>query len=274
MIRVIGLSDHSFEKSNFGGEPFISVVSGSPNRHHRNISKRMTIHSIVAIFILTLFACTQRTDESVMLTNSNAASAKYSFLSLGDSYTIGESVLAHERWSVQLAGLLRDDKISVADPDIIARTGWTTAELQDAINASGNQKTYDLVSLLIGVNNQYRGQSQDRYRTEFRELLQTATKFAGGKPGRVFVLSIPDWGSSPFAPSRDKAKISSEIDAFNAIAQAECQKASIAFVDITPLTRKATGDATQFASDGLHYSGRQMRQWAEAALPVVKTLLN
>nr|WP_223833861.1 SGNH/GDSL hydrolase family protein [Spirosoma profusum] len=199
--------------------------------------------------------------------------ANYSFLSLGDSYTIGESVSEADRWSVQLAGMLRKESVDVATPDIIARTGWTTAELQDAIKASGNQKTYSLVSLLIGVNNQYRGQSQDRYRTEFKELLQTAIKFAGGNSNHVFVLSIPDWGASPYATGQNKTKIGQEIDQFNAIAKDECQKANIPFVDITPLTRSAAGDDSQFASDGLHYSGKQMQQWATKALPVAKDLL-
>ncbi|NEU65523.1 SGNH/GDSL hydrolase family protein [Spirosoma agri] len=208
-----------------------------------------------------------------MITNPDASKAKYSFLSLGDSYTIGESVSASERWSVQLAGLLRKDGVDVADPDIIARTGWTTAELQDAIKASGNQKTYGLVSLLIGVNNQYRGQSQDRYQTEFRALLQTAINFAGGKSNRVFVLSIPDWGQSPYAQGRNQKQIAEAIDAFNAIAQQECKAAGVAYVDITPFSRKAAGDDTQFASDGLHYSGKQMLQWAQASLPTAKGLL-
>lgn len=218
-----------------------------------------------------LLACAQHlADTSSMIMSTH--SGNYSFLSLGDSYTIGESVPEADRWSVQLAGLLRKEGMDVGNPDIIARTGWTIAELQDAIEASGNQKTYALVSLLIGVNNQYRGQSPERYRTEFRALLQTSIRFAGGNPGRVFVLSIPDWGASPFAAGRDKATIAREIDAFNTIAKEETQKAGIAFVDITPLTRAAAADDTQFASDGLHYSGKQMKQWAEKALPVVKTL--
>ncbi|QJD81272.1 SGNH/GDSL hydrolase family protein [Spirosoma rhododendri] len=208
-----------------------------------------------------------------MISNPDAVKSKYQFLSLGDSYTIGESVGAADRWSVQLAGMLRTDKVDVADPDIIARTGWTTAELQDAIKAANNTKTYDLVSLLIGVNNQYRGQSTDRYRTEFRDLLQTAIRFAGNRPGRVFVLSIPDWGASPYANGRDKNQIATEIDAFNTIAKDECQKAGVAYVDITPLTRQAAGDNSQFAGDGLHYSGKQMKQWASTALPVAEDLL-
>jgi lysophospholipase L1-like esterase len=228
---------------------------------------------IAIAILITSLASTQRIIESDMIVNPNADASNYSFLSLGDSYTIGESVSETYRWSVQLAEMLRKDGEDVGNPDIIARTGWTTAELQNAIKASGNQKTYTLVSLLIGVNNQYRGQSQDQYRTEFRELLQTAIKFAGGKATHVFVLSIPDWGVSPYAAGQNKAKISQEIDQFNAIAKDECQKMEIVYVDITPISRAAKGDDTQFASDGLHYSGKQMKQWAEKALPVVKESL-
>lgn len=234
----------------------------------------MIITKIIQILVLTfLLACTSQPAEPNMIINPDAAKSKYTFLSLGDSYTIGERVSEADRWSVQLSGLLRQEKVDVGNPDIIARTGWTTAELQEAIKASGNQKTYDLVSLLIGVNNQYRGQSQNQYRTEFRELLQTATKFASGKTNRIFVLSIPDWGVSPFAAGGDKVRVSREIDQFNAIAQEECQKAGIVYVDITPFSRSASGDNSQFASDGLHYSGKQMKQWAEMALPVAKDLL-
>lgn len=224
------------------------------------------------LFLLTtLFLARPR--PAPMITNPDAAIHTFSYLALGDSYTIGEGVDASARWPVQLAGRLRQDGIDVADPDITAKTGWTTAELRDAIRDSGNRKTYDLVSLLIGVNNQYRGQNQDRYRTEFGELLKTATTFAGGKPGRVLVLSIPDWGVSPFAQGRNQKQIATDIDAFNAIARDECRKAGIAHVDITPLTREAADNASQFAADGLHYSGKQMGQWAELALPVAKGML-
>lgn len=198
------------------------------------------------------------------------------YLALGDSYTIGEGVGAADRWPVQLAALARQQGLNVKAPDIIARTGWTTAELQTAIAAANKPATYGLVSLLIGVNNQYRGQSVAQYRTEFRELLRTAVGLAGGRPNRVFVLSIPDWGQSPFARQQrqDPACIGQEIDAFNATAQDECRQANVAYVNITPPTRAATGDASQFARDGLHYSGAQMQQWAQLALPVVRGLLN
>jgi lysophospholipase L1-like esterase len=209
----------------------------------------------------------------MVLTTARTTRPALTYLALGDSYTIGEGVAETDRWPVQLAGLLRQAETEIAPPDIIAKTGWTTAELQAAVKADGHDRQYDLVSLLIGVNNQYRGQSPGRYRTEFRGLLQTATGFAQGRPGRVFVLSVPDWGASPYGASRDPAKIGGEIDRFNAIAQAECQNAGIAFVDITPLTRTALGDATQFAPDGLHYSGQQMTRWANKALFVAKALL-
>ncbi len=242
----------------------------------------MLFQFIAQLAALTLvLACNQSSPTltkpiagtSPMLTEPVTTTATYSFLSLGDSYTIGESVDAADRWSVQLAGMLRQDNSNVMNPDIIARTGWTTAELQDAIKAANNTKTYDLVSLLIGVNNQYRGQSVDRYRTEFRDLLQTAIRFAGNRPARVVVLSIPDWGKSPYANGRNQEQIANEIDAFNTTAQEECDKAGISFVDITPLTRQAAGDASQFANDGHHYSGRQMKQWAEKARPTVEAML-
>ncbi len=204
---------------------------------------------------------------------SEPAAHKYTFLSLGDSYTIGESVEVKDRWSVQLAEQLRKEDMDVAPPDIIARTGWTTAELAEAIRKSGNAKTYDLVSLLIGVNNQYRGQSLDRYRTELRELLQTAIRYAKGKPGRVMVLSIPDWGVTPYAEGRDRARISAEIDAFNAICLEEARHAGVRFFNITPLSRQAQHDAAQVASDGLHYSGRQHRLWADQVRPEVVKML-
>ncbi|WP_234737128.1 SGNH/GDSL hydrolase family protein [Tellurirhabdus bombi] len=198
-------------------------------------------------------------------------SPQYTFLSLGDSYTIGESVPETDRWSVQLATMLREQGVNVANPDIIARTGWTTEELQAAIKSSGNTKTYNLVSLLIGVNNQYRGQSLEKYRSEFNALLQTATQYAGGNKARVFVLSTPDWGVTPFAASQNRQKIATEIDAFNAVAREECQKAGIAYVDITPISRTASGDLSQIADDQLHFSGKMYRQWAEKALPLVKS---
>ncbi len=206
-------------------------------------------------------------------TPAPTATAGLSYLALGDSYTIGEGAPESGRWPVQLAALAQAQGLPLAAPTIIARTGWTTAELQDAIRAAHDTKTYGLVSLLIGVNNQYRGQSLALYRAEFRALLATAVAFAGGQPRHVVVLSIPDWGQTPFADGRDRAQIAREIDQFNAVAHEECQHADVAFVDITPRTRAAAGDGSQFTADGLHYTPAQMQQWAALALPVVQRQL-
>ena len=202
---------------------------------------------------------------------TSTTSPGVSFLALGDSYTIGEGVGQAARWPVQMAALARQQGLAVQEPTLVARTGWTTAELQAAVAKVRPTPTYGLVSLLIGVNNQYRGQGVGRYRPEFRALLHQAIGLAGGKPGRVVVLSIPDWGQSPFGQRQeaDPATTGAEIDQFNAVAREECRQASVAYVDITALTRAAAADRRQFARDGLHYSRAQMRQWAGRVLPVV-----
>ncbi|HEX8328779.1 MAG TPA: SGNH/GDSL hydrolase family protein [Hymenobacter sp.] len=196
--------------------------------------------------------------------------AAISYLALGDSYTIGEGVTNAERWPVQLAAMAQQRNVNVQEPDIIARTGWTTSELASAIASAQITRTYDLVSLLIGVNNQYRGESLAKYRTEFQQLLRTALARAANRPGRVIVLSIPDWGQSPFANGQDRARIGAEIDQFNAVARQECQAVGVSFIDITPITRGAAGDDAQFTRDRLHYSGEHMRRWADQALFVVE----
>ncbi|HEV7349234.1 SGNH/GDSL hydrolase family protein [Telluribacter sp.] len=231
----------------------------------------MKILPLLVGLLLVCQACASDTDT---MAPPDPTEEGARFLSLGDSYTIGESVPASDRWSVILADLLRKEGIPVKSPDIIARTGWTTAELSEAIRQANNTNTYDLVSLLIGVNNQYRGQSLERYRTEFRELLRTSVTFAGGRADRVFVLSIPDWGVTPFAATRNREQIAREIDAFNAVAKEETEKAGIRYVDITPISRTALNDPTLVASDGLHYSGKMHRLWAEKALPVVKEIIS
>ncbi len=226
---------------------------------------------IWSIFIL-MTACSAE-NPSNMEPDDLIDTSKYRYLSLGDSYTIGESVAPEERWSMILTEMLRKNNVNIADPEIIARTGWTTAELMDGIKNRNPKGPYNLVSLLIGVNNQYRGQSLERYRTELQELLQQAIGFAGGNIERVFMLSTPDWGVTPFAKGSDQAKTASEIDAFNQVAKEECEKLGIAFVDITPISRTAKNDVSQIANDGLHFSGKMYRQWAEKALPTVQRLL-
>ncbi len=200
-----------------------------------------------------------------------AAQPAPAFLALGDSYTIGEKVPEPDRWPVQLARLLRAAGVPVADPRIIAKTGWTTDELDAGITAANPTGTHALVTLLIGVNNQYRGRSADEYRVQFRALLARAVGFAGGKASRVVVLSIPDWGVMPFAEGRDRAKIGREIDAFNAIAHDEATRAGAAWVDVTP-TSRAMRDGWA-AGDGLHPSGAQYAEWATLTLAAAKAAL-
>ncbi len=191
------------------------------------------------------------------------------YLALGDSYTIGERVAENERWPNQLATLLGAD----IEVQIIARTGWTTSELWEGIQAQGVNPPYDMVSLLIGVNNQYRGYDIEEYRTEFIFLLNKAIEYAGGDNQKVFVLSIPDWGVTPFANGRDAEKIASEIDAFNKVNKDESEKAGVAYMDITPVSREAVNDATLIAGDGLHPSGKMYAQWAKLALPIALEIL-
>lgn len=200
-------------------------------------------------------------------------------LSLGDSYTIGEGVQPEERWPVQLAIAMRSLGLEVHDPKIIARTGWTTDELKKGIDETQVEAQYEWVTVLIGVNNQYRGRSPDEYRKELRELLHYAIKKAGSHPQRVIVLSIPDWGVTPFAKEKgkDPAKIAGEIDTYNRVKQEEAERLGVHFVDITDISREANLDDSTLpaerrllADDGLHPSGAMYRRWVERILPIVR----
>ena len=235
------------------------------------------------------------------------------YLALGDSYTIGEGVAPADRWPVQLAQALRAGGVMLGDPKIIATTGWTTDELSAALDAfdarqasaptpvgaaeaatpapgipaeavaasaaptgsRGGLGTWDFASLLIGVNNQYRGRGVDGYREEFTGLLGRAIGYAGGRAGRVLVLSIPDWGVTPFAAreGRDGARVAREIDAFNAAARDACERHGVAFVDITPASRDGGGDAGMVVDDGLHPSAAMYARWTRLALPVARGML-
>ena len=197
------------------------------------------------------------------------------FLALGDSYTIGEGVAPGERWPVQLVARLRDDGIDIADPRIIATTGWTTDELAAAMDAASFAPPYDLVTLLVGVNNQYRGRPLDEYRAQFRDLLQRAIHLAGGNAAHVVVVSIPDWGVTPFAAREgcDAARIAREIDAFNAAACAETGGAGAHWIDVTTISR-ASGSRDELVADGLHPSGAQYARWVDAILPSARSVLS
>ncbi len=195
------------------------------------------------------------------------------FLALGDSYTIGESVAVADRWPNQLTLQLRKSGVDIAYPEIIAKTGWTTDELSSAIDTAKPHGPYALVTLLIGVNNQYRGRDAEQYRKEFVALLQRAIAFAGGDPKRVVVVSIPDWGVTPFATGRDRAKIASEIDRFNTINAEETKRAGARYADITPVSRHVATDATLVAPDGLHPSAKLYSEWVTVISPQAETAL-
>lgn len=191
------------------------------------------------------------------------------YLALGDSYTIGEAVPAAERWPVQLTAMLRQHNIAIDDPRIIATTGWTSGELLTAIEREQPASAYDLVSLLIGVNNQYRGLDIDLYQQEFTVLLQKAVYFARKKPEGVFVLSIPDYGVTPFAAEKGPERIARELDAYNKVARSICQRYNIRFFNITDSSRSAATEPELLAEDALHPSGKMYSQWTAQIFPDV-----
>ena len=197
------------------------------------------------------------------------------YLALGDSYTIGEGIAEDGRWPAVLARALRVEGVALDDPRIIATTGWTTDELAAAIDAAEPLGEWDFVSLLVGVNNQYRGRSLENYREEFTTLLQRAIDFARGRAERVLVLAIPDWGVTPFGATsgRDVAQVGRELDAFNAAAAAICAEHGVSFVDIAPVARVRGAEAAMLAEDGLHPSAAMYALWAAQALPVARRLL-
>ncbi len=196
-------------------------------------------------------------------TMETTAQKTYTYLALGDSYTIGESLPLGDNFPHQTVDLLRKKGMSITDPEIVAKTGWTTDELMDAIAKRTLKPDYDFVSLLIGVNNQYRGRDLATYQKEFEQLLQQAIQFAGGKHNRVFVLSIPDWGMTPFAEGRDRVKITREIDLFNAANQKISEQYKVQYIEITTGTREASKDLSLVADDKLHPSKKEYAKWAD-----------
>jgi lysophospholipase L1-like esterase len=204
----------------------------------------------------------------LLITQSNMSpESKYTMLCLGDSYTIGESVPEHDRFPMQAVELLRKEGIDFGKPTIIAKTGWTTDELAAAIKEANYTAPAEgaYVTLLIGVNNQYRDRDPGQYRTEFVGLLKTALHYAHGKTNHVFVLSIPDWGQTPFAANdrRSREEIGKAIDIFNAINKEESLKAHVNYIDITPISRQVKEHPDFVAGDGLHPSGKMYAEWAK-----------
>lgn len=218
-----------------------------------------------------LSACKPAVDSPSLPGSTPAAPAR--MLSLGDSYTIGQGVSDAERYPVQLAEVLRQNGIPVAPPSILARSGWTTDDLLNALESAVLDPPYALVTVLIGVNDQYGGRPPEDYRLRLRAILQKAVRLADNQPQHVLVFSIPDWGATPFGETRNPARVLREINQYNAVNLQEAQQANAHYLDITPLSRQAGMDESLVSADGLHYSGKMYARWADLALPAALEIL-
>lgn len=206
------------------------------------------------------------------LNNKSVAQSAYTYLALGDSYTIGENVALFESYPYQTVQLLRKAGYNFNAPELIAKTGWTSGELKEGIRNTYLQPSYHIVSLLIGVNDQYRGNDPEEYSPLFEQLLQQAIQLTGGRKERVFVLSIPDWSATPFAEGKDRSRISEQIDGFNQLNQEISRRYGINYLSITAGTREAGANSKLLASDGLHYSKKEYANWAALlAQDIIKT---
>jgi len=197
----------------------------------------------------------------------------HTLLCLGDSYTIGESVQFAENFPNQTISQLRKDGYAFEEPEIIAQTGWTTDELQTAIDNHSLENSYDFVTLMIGVNNQYRGRTVENYKSQFESLLKQAIQFANGKADHVIVLSIPDWSVTPFARDRDTKQIAIQIDSYNSANATIAEAHQVGYIDITPSSREAANDRSLIASDGLHPSAKEYEKWSEKLSVFLKSMI-
>ena len=238
--------------------------------------KKMNL--IFLISFVFWFSCSTPKDMEPDVLNENNITPKedkstFTYLALGDSYTIGQSVEENQRFPVQLVNKLNEAGLNVGKPTIVARTGWTTDELARGIETANLSGTYDFVTLLIGVNNQYRARDTAEYRRQFRELLSKAVGFAKGIEKRVIVISIPDYGATPFGINNAQ-KIGADIDIFNKINREETVLKKANYVYITSISRAAKDDASLIATDGLHPSGKMYSFWVEAIFPLANNILN
>jgi len=253
--------------------------------NNMDLKKTTNILKLVAWPFLLFFgtvalsaACNKKTTmpinggntPTINTTVNNPAAKKY--LALGDSYTIGTSVIEADRFPVQTAALLNAAGIPVK-VDIIATNGWTTGDLMYAILDKPVTTTFDAVSLLIGVNNQYQGKGLPAYQQEFTKLVQRAIELADGKASHVFVLSIPDYSVTPFAGNSNKQQIATEIDAFNAANKMIGDDFKVHYLNVTEESRKAANDPSLIASDGLHFSGKEYAVWALQLSAAMQTVL-
>ncbi len=195
------------------------------------------------------------------------------YLALGDSYTIGEGVAQNERFPYLTTSLLRRQGFSIKDPSYLATTGWTSADLLDALDHTQFEEAFDVVSLLIGVNDQYQHLDTASYRNRFITLLHKAIVLAGNRKNRVFVLSIPDYSCTPFVAPQYKSRIQKDVEQFNAINKQIALQSNVVYIDITQLTREAANNATLLAEDGLHYSAKEHLLWATLLTEEMKKIL-
>jgi len=229
------------------------------------------IITFCSFHVILIFSCAKT--ETYPLPMTNQQNTAKTFLALGDSYTIGQNVPSKDNFPNQTVQLLKSSGYDFKPAEIVATTGWTTDELQNNINNRSFTPSYDIVTLLIGVNNQYRGRPVDTYKPEFENLLKQAIQFAGGKANHVFVLSIPDWGVTPFASGRDRDQIAREIDEYNAANKNISEIYKVNYNDITPWTREAANDLSLVASDGLHPSAKEYKRWSEKLADKIKVLV-
>lgn len=233
----------------------------------------MKMPAYFLIIFLSLISCAKKNDN-VFINPANSMDTSKTYLALGDSYTIGESVPEQERFPVQTVKLLRLQNIKMNDPDIIAVTGWTTTDLINALNNHPPKNNYSIVSLLAGVNNQYRHGSIEEYKIEFAELLNRAISYAANNKNHVFVLSIPDYSVTPFAAGLDTVKIAREIDEFNEVNKTISLHTGVHYVDITPAFREAKYNRSLIAGDGLHPSAYQYKKWSMLLAPLIQKELH
>lgn len=215
-------------------------------------------------FLLIFMACAE--DNAVPIPKE-ASPRYFRYLALGDSYTIGTAIGRDSAYSALLGDSLQAAyNLDTVEYQVIAKNGWTTADLKNGISMAAPDSSFDIVTLLIGVNNQYQGRSISEYEREFEELAHQAIVFAGGRPARVLVISIPDWGVSP-AGAGNRTQVAAQIDAFNAAQKTICDSLGINFVDITPLSRTGLNDSELIARDGLHFSSQMHQLWMRKIYP-------
>jgi lysophospholipase L1-like esterase len=230
-------------------------------------SKTTLLLSFIFISLATLANC-QSTNKP-----ENQPSEPLRYLALGDSYTIGTAIDQENSYPNQLADTLISKGIEIETPQIIATNGWTTTDLKEGIQEAQPDSNFDMVSLLIGVNNQYQGKDIGLYRTEFRELLEKAISFAGGNADHVFVISIPNYGVTPFASSRNPEKIRTELQNYDRIAKEISSEYDIPFINITPISELAADDLSLLATDELHPSAKMYSMWIGEMLPNVNKII-